>query len=361
MKTVGKLIFRLLGTLLTLVLLVLVALITFLSVTEYKPADTETAAFADTQKQAPKASSSQVFTVYTWNTGYGGLGEESDFFMDGGEMVDPPSQETVEKNMEGIRSFLQSSPADAWLLQEVDIRSSRTGSVNQYAAYLDALDGSGTFAYNYKCPFVPIPVPPMGRVESGIATYTSVLTNENAQRISLPCPFEWPVRSANIKRCMLLTRIPLEGTDRELVLINFHLEAYDDGEGKAAQTRQLMYLLQQEFEKGNYVVAGGDFNQSFPGALESYPITDPEKWTPGILEESILPEGWSFAYDLSTPTCRLLDQPLSEDCQRYVIDGFILSPNVQPVSVRTVDLQFQYSDHNPVCLTFTLNENGENQ
>ena len=35
-------------------------------------------------------------------------------------------------------------------------------------------------------------------------------------------------------------RVPIEGTDRELVLVNLHLEAYDDGEGKIAQTRQLL-------------------------------------------------------------------------------------------------------------------------
>lgn len=39
--------------------------------------------------------------------------------------------------------------------------------------------------------------------------------------------------------------------------------AYDDGEGKLAQTKMLSDLLQKEVEKGNYVIAAGDFNQSF--------------------------------------------------------------------------------------------------
>ena len=88
--------------------------------------------------------------------------------------------------------------------------------------------------------------------------------------------------------------------------------------------------------------------------MESYPIQDPEKWTPGILEEDILPEGWQFAYDNATATCRLLDQPYCDACQLYVIDGFILSPNLSLDRVETVNLNFEHSDHNPVRLLVSL-------
>lgn len=178
--------------------------------------------------------------------------------------------------------------------------------------------------------------------------------DEDAQRIALPCPFSWPVRAANLKRCLLVSRHPVAGSDRELVIVNLHLEAYDDGEGKIAQTKLLMQLLQEEYEKGNYVIAGGDFNQTFPGGLDAFPIEDAEKWTPGVLSEADLPEGWRFAYDTAAATCRLLDQPYNENCQKYVIDGFILSPNVQMEQVETVDLEFAFSDHNPVKLEITL-------
>ena len=80
--------------------------------------------------------------------------------------------------------------------------------------------------------------------------------------MSLPCPFSYPIRLANLKRCLLVNRIPIEGSDKELVVINLHLEAYDDGAGKEAQTRMLAQLLREETEKGNYVIAGGDFNQT---------------------------------------------------------------------------------------------------
>lgn len=345
---------KILGCVLGLVLVLVIGLVVYLSIAEYKPADRE-AVSRYTVKEAAPVQTGQTVTVYTWNIGYAGLGKDSDFFMDGGKMVDPPSQEAVENNMDAITSFIQSQEADAWLLQEVDVNSSRTENMDQFAILQKNWNGSSGFAYNYKCPFVPIPLPPLGRIESGIATLTAPQTSENMTRISLPCPFSWPVRIAQIKRCLMITRLPVEGTDRELVLINLHLEAYDDGEGKRKQTELLLQVLQEEYEKGNYVIAGGDFNQSFPGVLDKYPIADSEKWTPGILENDTLPEGWQFAYDVSSPTCRLLDQPYSEDCQLYVIDGFILSPNVQLQQVQTVDLDFQNSDHNPVRLEVTLN------
>ena len=163
-----------------------------------------------------------------------------------------------------------------------------------------------------------------------------------------------PVWAANIKRCLLVTRVPIEGSEKELVLVNLHLEAYESGEGRIAQTQQLMTLLQEEYAKGNYVIAGGDFNQSFPGTLAQYPIENPELWMPGLLDESILPEGWQFAADIDAATCRLLDQPYCQDCQLYVIDGFILSPNLILEEVETQQLDFQHSDHNPVRLQVSL-------
>ncbi|MGN1018379.1 MAG: hypothetical protein ACI4PB_06170, partial [Oscillospiraceae bacterium] len=106
------------------------------------------------------------------------------------------------------------------------------------------------------------------------------------------------------------------------------------------------------------IIAGGDFNQIFPGGLDKYPNEHADLWEPGIIPEDIVPEGWTLAYDLDTPTCRLLNQAYdaddTENTQYYVIDGFILSPNVQLNTVKTLDEGFTYSDHNPVKLNVTL-------
>jgi hypothetical protein len=106
------------------------------------------------------------------------------------------------------------------------------------------------------------------------------------------------------------------------------------------------------------VIAGGDFNQIFPGGLEAYPNEHGELWTPGLLEEAALPEGFSYVYDLAVPSCRLLNQPYdpadTANTQYYVIDGFIVSPNVRVEKVEGLSLGFENSDHNPVALTVTL-------
>ena len=176
-----------------------------------------------------------------------------------------------------------------------------------------------------------------------------------ATRESLPVPFTWPMRVANLKRCLLVERVPVEGTEKELVIINLHLEAYDDGEGKRAQTEQLMQIIAAEYRNGNYVIAGGDFNQTFEGA-DTFPVLDESTWQPGKLYNSELPAGFSYVFDASKPTCRLLDKPYDgdrENAQLYVIDGFIVSDNLKVNLIQTVDLNFQYSDHNPVLLQVT--------
>ena len=361
MKT-GKKVLLGMGIVLGVILLAAAGLIGWLTVREFNPAAVEDVEVDRTG--APKTvslSPGDSLTVLSQNTGYAGLGADSDFFMDGGKDV-TPTREQMQANLAGLSSQLMEHRADVYFLQEVDTNSSRSGSVDQSEIYWYNLLSDGTGAYssshalNYSCDFVPFPFPPIGKVHSGLQTLSRFEVS-GAQRISLPCPFSWPVSAANLKRCLLVSRVPLDGSDKELVLVNLHLEAYDDGEGKIAQTNMLMDLLTDEYKKGNYVIAGGDFNQTFPGALDAFPIQDAELWTPGVLENEMLPEGWQFACDLSTPSCRLLNHPYDPDPdgnQFYIIDGFILSPNVALDSVETLDCQFAYTDHNPVFLQVTL-------
>lgn len=345
---------------LLIIVLVIVAaaagLIAWLSIAEYRPEAVEELNFTARDESAPALPQGESLTVLSWNIGYAGLGSNADFFMDGGENVKSSDRVRVESNLLNISQLLYGENApDLVLLQEVDTNSSRTYNIDQSACLAGA---NAAHALNYSCPFVPFPLPPIGKVNSGVFTTTDYAI-DRAERVSLPCPFSWPVNTANLKRCLLVSYLPIEGSDRQLVLVNLHLEAYDDGEGKIAQTRQLNEFIQAEYEKGNYVIAGGDFNQIFPGSLEVYPNTHPELWEPGVLTEDMLPVGWSYAYDLRVPSCRLLNRPYdpedTENTQHYVIDGFILSPNVTLESVETLDEGFIASDHNPVLLRVTLN------
>ena len=350
---------KFLKILLILVLVLVIGLgglLGWLTATEFRPAAVEEAA-VERAGEFDVLKPGEMFTVLSWNVGYAGLGRGEDFFLDGGSRARPDSRDTVLGYLDGISASLESIGPDLVLLQEVDSNSSRTYSIDE-RGFLSRGMSCETYALNYSCPFVPVPVPPIGKVNSGLYTMTDDLQIAGAERQSLPCPFSWPLRIANLKRCLLVSRLPIEGSDRELVLVNLHLEAYDDGEGKIAQTKQLMDFLEGQYELGNYVIAGGDFNQIFPGGLETYPNLKPELWTPGLLEEASLPEGFRYAFDLSVPSCRLLNQPYdpsdTANTQYYVIDGFIVSPNVTVESVEGLDLGFEHSDHNPVLLTVTL-------
>ena len=351
-----KKLLKVLLVILGVILLAAGSFILFLSVKEFNPAPvTDVKIEENTRIAGISPHEGEHISVIGWNIGYGGLGKDSDFFMDGGENVASADQDGVTANMLGIyKTLFDDNSADIYMLQEVDKESARTYDIDE-REYLGIYNS--TYAMNYSCPYVPFPMPPIGKVNSGLLT-TTLYEISHAERQSLPCPFSWPVSAANLKRCLLVSYLPVDGSDKYLVIVNLHLEAYDSGEGKIAQTKQLREFIQSEYGKGNYVIAGGDFNQVFPGGLDKYPNNHPDLWSPGTIESDIMPEGWCLAYDLKTPTCRLLNQPYNpsdtENTQYYVIDGFILSPNIELNSVKTLDIDFVNSDHNPVKLDITL-------
>ena len=357
MKKFFKKLFKFLLILVLVIVLGLAGLVGWLSATEYQPAPIEPLApLSDTAEE--KLPQGAELEILSWNIGYAGLGRESDFVLDGGENMRAADKATVQRYLAGISQTVRSGDYDLVLLQEVDTNSSRTYSINEAEALAS---GDAYLALNYACGYVPNPntyfIDAFGRVNSGLLSCSSYAV-EKAERQALPCPFSWPLRVVNLKRCLLVSYLPIEGSDAQLVVVNLHLEAYDDGEGKIAQTKQLMDFLAAEYQKGNYVIAGGDFNQVFPGTLGAWPNTHPENWIPGMLEERSLPEGFSYVYDLSVPSCRLLNQPYDPSdtagTQYYVIDGLIVSPNVTVKAVETLDLGFENADHDPVRLSVEL-------
>ena len=334
-------------------LAVIVLFFGFMTVVEYRPADTEDLEVSGSGQDTMSLTGSH--SILTWNIGYAGLGKDCDFVMDGGGKAPAPTKEMVTEYLDGIRAAVAGNPAEIRFIQEVDRDSSRSYGLDEITPLSLA---SSAFALNYDVTFVPYPFAYIGTVHSGILT-ASDYTLKNAQRISLPCPFSWPLRTANLKRCLLVSRVDLEGTDKQLVLVNFHLEAYDDGEGKIKQTQMLTELIQEEYAKGNYVITGGDWNQTMPDTeANNYPNTHRDLWNVGLLTWDSAPEGWQFAFDPSSPTCRLLNQVYdpsdSVGTQYYVIDGFLVSPNIRIDSVTTVDQNFENSDHNPVLMNFSF-------
>ena len=356
MKELLKRLGQVLAVILGIIILLFAAVFIYVSVTEYKPADREEVPVEGAAVSGAIRRGEEL-KIITWNIGYGALGDNADFFMDGGKHVYSASRARVKENLDGITAYLAEADPDLLFLQEIDVNSMRSYGTDETALMAEVFPGyERAFALNFNVRFVPYPLPPIGRVESGIMTM-SAYPVAGAERIQLPIPFSWPVRAANLKRCLLVTRIPVEGTDRELVLCNLHLEAYDDGEGKKAQTEQLDAFLQQEAEKGSYIIAGGDFNQIFSNIED--PFEDQNGvWLPGLIDVETLPDHMIPLMDTVFPSCRSLDRPYAGadhgSFQYYIIDGFMVSDNIEVKRFGTEDLNFVNSDHNPAVLEFIL-------
>lgn len=329
----------------------------YVTAADYKP-PAELALQADhAGNQQLRLKQGEPFTITTFNIGYAGLDKGQDFFMDGGARSRSVSKEQTEANVSAIGAFLQDTGSDMYLLQEVDIKSSRSYRINE-AEQLSRLlpDYSSIFAYNYKVPWVPVPIiRPMGAVQSGLLTLSAFESASHA-RFDLPGKESWPVQQMELDRAFIASRFPVD-IGKELVVIHLHLSAFD--KGGAIRKQQLEFLdqyIRGESEKGSYIIIGGDWNHSLPG-------TDPgrfetqQEWPEWLqpFPESFAPEGFEWAHDPATPTVRTLDIPYREGVNFLaVIDGFLVSPNIGIVSVQGHDLGFEHSDHNPVTASFIL-------
>lgn len=361
MKKTGKRIAVIAAILIGIAAAAFLLLLAVLTATEYKPADVEEVEVLGRAKK--QLSAGDTIDVVCWNIGFGALGANADFFMDGGTMVKPSTEEQVRENITAVCDFLAEEKADIVMLQEVDEKSTHSYYMDERAMIALALENEGfayenSLAYNYKTLFVPYPIPPIGREQAGQVTFCAYPVAD-ASRVALPCPFSYPIRLANLKRCLLVSRIPVADSDKELVIANLHLEAYDDGEGKEAQTKMLAEFLKAEAEKGNYVIAGGDFNQTLDTVAPSaYPVQQEGLWEPGVIDTSAF-EGVQCLMDESLPSCRSLDRAYDAadpSFQYYVLDGYLLSGNISVERFETADLGFRNSDHNPVRLRVTLND-----
>lgn len=83
------------------------ALLIWLTATQLN-VKTETAVVTRGDNSTAAFAPGDEVSILSWNIGYAGLGEESDFFMDGGKQTRAPSKAIVEKNMDGIVETVQS-------------------------------------------------------------------------------------------------------------------------------------------------------------------------------------------------------------------------------------------------------------
>ncbi len=287
-------------------------------------------------------------SVTIWNLGYAGLGAESDFSVDGGKNYLPPSRAITKKNLDGIKRELGRTNADVILLQETARASLLTRGADSVAGAAAALEGRDNA---FSADFASLLMPPPLRSRHGL--FSSVGAG-GARREIVPLPLEPQFIMGMSRRLYHMHVVRLPASGGAWTLINIHLSAFDEGANvRLEQLRAVLAFAGAEYAKGNRVVIGGDWNYEFhrPGR----PTTTEEKYLfwvhPFPYRE--LADGWEVAIDKETPSVRTNERPYKKgENFTTVIDGFVISPNVRAESVKTRDLDFQFSDHQPVDARF---------
>jgi endonuclease/exonuclease/phosphatase family metal-dependent hydrolase len=352
MKIIKKILKTILAVIL-LLLLVFAGIIVYAVISDYKPEE-KTVLFHSDKSDTLKDS--LEISLMTWNIGYCGLDRDMDFFYDGGTKVMTPRKKCLE-NLEAVKKFLRSNDSiDFFLIQEIDRNSKRSYHFDEYDTITKVLeDHHPFFATNYKVFFVPVPpASPMGKVLSGIALFSRYQPSSSV-RYAFPGQYGFPKQLFMLDRCFMVNRYPLNN-GKELLVINTHNEAFDPGEIRKAQMAYLKEFLLSEYAKGNYIIAGGDWNQSPPDFKPEFSNNQINK-DQMMMTSDYLPPDWKWVYDNNSPSNRSVIAAYDPaTTTTTVIDIFLLSPNVRGISVNCINLNFGNSDHNPVRVKVRLAE-----
>lgn len=332
-----------------------------------------------------KVESGKSLTITSYNIGFGAYSPEYTFFMDEGYDKDGNktvgthgtgiSKEDVQKNTDGSVNTVGNLGSDFYLLQEVDVDSTRSYRINQKQAMENRLSTyDSTFAINFDSAYLFYPFnDPHGKSLAGLDTFSKYSIKESERKeYTISTSFS---KFFDLDRCFSVNRLEVDN-GKEFVLINSHMSAYDEGGTiRDTQVKELHSFMKKEAEKGNYVIAGGDFNHDLLTNNPDYPQytsvnfayadqTDQGKpdWLNYMFNEdktSPFDDGFKVYSANNAPSCRDCDVVWTPGSTFVsTVDGFIVSSNVQVnqvVTTKTGENGFAFSDHQPTTLSFSLN------
>ena len=174
---------------------------------------------------AASMETGKEYVITSYNIGFGAYESDYGFFMDGGTESWAWSKERLDANLKKIADLLAGRKSDLYLVQEVDIDSTRSYHFDERTYLSGALTGKTyTFAQNYDSPFLFYPITqPHGIAKAGLMTFSSAPI-ASAERVELPIESGFS-KFLDLDRCYSKNRIPTEN-GKELVLYNMHLSAY---------------------------------------------------------------------------------------------------------------------------------------
>lgn len=137
------------------------------------------------------------------------------------------------------------------------------------------------------------------------------------------------------------------------------MSAYDKGgKMRKAQMKLISNVMEKEYQAGNYVIVGGDFNHALGKDMLTH-FDHQEKipdWV-SILDQKMLPKNFTMVKATNRDkiaTVRSTDMKYNPKINYMTIcDGFIVSKNVK-AKATNINTDYRYADHNPVRLEFSL-------
>lgn len=361
---------KLIIALFSIVLLFLALIITYvvyMQLNYYRIADDTKLEISNNSRNVIKID--QTYSAMTYNIGYGAYSPEFSFFMDSAYVKDTNelikgkygkgiSHESVLANTQNAIGIMKDNKADFYLLQEVDEKAYRSYNINQADMIKKSFTNhSNIFAINFHAKFLAYPIPDMhGNVLSGLLSLSN-FEIKSASRKSYPVSEAFLDKFFDLDRCFSVMRLDVQG-EKELVMINTHMSAYDEGGViRKAQLDLLNKFLEQEYKKGNYIVVGGDFNHDYCDSKHSFQGNKQVPKSLYDLSDEDLPSGYNFVIPqnkLQFGSCRGADSPYNKELSyQSIIDGFIVSDNIK-ASSKIINTNYIASDHQPVILEFSL-------
>jgi endonuclease/exonuclease/phosphatase family metal-dependent hydrolase len=248
------------------------------------------------------------------------------------------------------------------LFQEVDLDATRSFHINQYSLIRNdypEFDSVKSISYDSSYIFYPLS-DPHGKSLSSIATFSKFDIKSSLRR-SLPIATDY-TKFFDLDRCYSIIGIPVDN-GKTLYIYNVHLSAYGGSPAiRDGQIAMLMEDLKKNADNGDYVICGGDFNHDFTGdSMAQLNEGDFDfGWAQPFPAEK-LPDGIFLCKDYTheelIPTTRNTDIPYEKGVSFVVvIDGFLVSSNIEPTQLVNVDNGFKFTDHNPVQMKFILKQ-----
>lgn len=296
-------------------------------------------------------------TIVTYNLGYlSGLTNNLPVRRDA---------QLFETNLYTATTALSSLQPDILALQEVDLDARRSFRQNQAQALAQLLNlRYGAIAINWDKRYVPFPYwPPavqFGRLVSGQAVLTQLPVIDH-RRVVLQKVAGKPFLYTALYLDRLAQIATLELDGQPLVLINVHLEAFD--EPTRHQQTETVRSLVESFGSDVPLVVLGDFNSAAERSATAHPTIQLLLEMPSLkpvydLEMQRFSAVGAPSSSVSSTNAQHSHEAIAtfpSDAPAVKLDYIFYTPaHLEPIRWRVIDEAKQASDHLPVMAEFRV-------